>query len=44
MATPNVAGLVAYSLALDGDCTPANMKADLQTAGLTGILTNIRTY
>jgi hypothetical protein len=44
MATPNVAGLIAYSLALDGNCTPANMKADLQKAGISGILTNIRMY
>ena len=33
-----------YLLALDGDCSPANMKADLKKSGLSGILKNIRMY
>jgi cerevisin len=44
MATPHVAGLIAYSLALDGDCSPADMKEDLKKSGLSGILKNIRMY
>ena len=44
MATPHVAGLIAYSIALDGDCSPADMKMDLRQAGIQDPLSNIRMY
>jgi len=41
MATPHVSGLIAYSIALDGDCSPTDMKEDLQDAGVRDALDDI---
>ncbi|PFH47212.1 hypothetical protein AMATHDRAFT_152700 [Amanita thiersii Skay4041] len=40
MATPHIAGLVAYFIALDGNISPAAMTTKIQTLAVKGILHN----
>ena len=42
MASPLVAGLVAYLLTLEGTITPAAMKQRLRTLSTTNIITGLR--
>ncbi|KAF9522565.1 serine proteinase [Crepidotus variabilis] len=41
MATPHIAGLIAYVVARDGNDTPAAISAKLQNQALKGIITGI---
>ncbi|KAH9485655.1 Alkaline serine protease [Psilocybe cubensis] len=41
MATPHVAGLVAYLIAKDGNVSPAAMATKLQSLAVKGVLTSI---
>ncbi|TFK21494.1 subtilisin-like protein [Coprinopsis marcescibilis] len=43
MATPHVAGLVAYFIAKDGNLSPAAMSDKIKSYGVNGVLTNIPT-
>ncbi|KAF9445752.1 serine proteinase [Macrolepiota fuliginosa MF-IS2] len=44
MATPHVAGLIAYLTGLQGNTGPATMGNFIQSLSLEGVLTRIRTY
>lgn len=41
MATPHVAGIVAYLIAKDGNLSPADMEAKVKALGVPGVLTGI---
>ncbi|KAF8996963.1 serine protease [Cyathus striatus] len=41
MATPHVAGLIAYLIARDGNVSPADMSTKLQSLSLKGVLSGI---
>ncbi|KAJ3514772.1 hypothetical protein NLJ89_g2171 [Agrocybe chaxingu] len=43
MATPHVAGLVAYLISKEGDASPAEMETKIKAYALNGILTGIPT-
>ncbi|KAJ2915902.1 hypothetical protein MD484_g4494, partial [Candolleomyces efflorescens] len=43
MATPHVAGLVAYLISLEGNVSPADMEAKLKSYSLKGVLTGLPT-
>ena len=42
MATPHIAGLIAYLIGLQGNITPAAMSTNLKSLSLKGVLTEIR--
>ena len=42
MATPHIAGLIAYLIRLQGNITPAAMSTKLKSLSLKGVLTGIR--
>jgi len=42
MATPHVAGLIAYLICLEGNVSPAEMSDKLKNLSLKGVLTGIR--
>jgi len=42
MATPHVAGFVAYLLTLDSTLTPATVDSTIKSTSLKDVLTNIR--
>ncbi len=44
MATPHIAGLVATLISRDGNSSPANISAAIQTLSTKGVLTGIREY
>ena len=44
MATPHVAGYVAYLLGLDSSLTPASIDSTIKSNALAGILTGICEY
>ncbi|KAG5642318.1 hypothetical protein DXG03_003020 [Asterophora parasitica] len=44
MATPHVAGLVAYLIGKNGDDTPASIAALVKSLSVKGVLTGIRAY
>jgi cerevisin len=41
MATPHVAGLVAYLISVEGNVTPAEMTAKIQDKSVKDVLTSI---
>ncbi|TEB37925.1 serine protease [Coprinellus micaceus] len=41
MATPHIAGLVAYLIGKDGNASPAEIEAKIKAIGVTGVLTGI---
>jgi len=43
MATPHVAGLIAYFIGLNGAGTPAALQATLASTARSGVLSGIRT-
>jgi Subtilase family len=43
MATPHVAGLVAYLIAKDGNASPAELSEKIKALSSKGVLTQIRT-
>jgi subtilisin family serine protease len=43
MATPHVAGLVAYLIAKDGNASPAELSEKVRALSSKGVLTGIRT-
>jgi len=42
MATPHIAGLLAYLISTEGNLTPAELSAKLQTYAVKSALTGIR--
>jgi len=42
MATPHIAGLIAYLISKEGNVSPADMEAKLKSYSLKGALTSIR--
>lgn len=42
MATPHVAGLIAYFIGRDGNTSPAAMSVLLKALSVKGVLTSIR--
>ena len=44
MATPHVAGLVAYLLGLDSSLSPANVDTTIKSQALDNVLTGVREY
>ena len=42
MATPHVAGLVAYMISVDGNMSPSAMQTMIKTMSVKGILSGIR--
>ena len=42
MATPHIAGLIAYLICLQGNISPAAMSTKLKTLSLKGVLSGIR--
>jgi len=44
MATPHIAGLIAYLIALQGNVSPAAMTAKLQSLSQKGVISGIRKY
>ena len=42
MATPHVAGLVAYLLGLDSTLSPAEVETTLKNQALSNVLTGVR--
>ncbi|RXW15616.1 hypothetical protein EST38_g10232 [Candolleomyces aberdarensis] len=43
MATPHVAGLIAYLISLEGNVSPTEMEAKLKSYSLKGVLTGLPT-
>jgi len=41
MATPHIAGLIAYFIGLDGNISPATMSTKIQTLSLKGVISGI---
>ena len=42
MATPHVAGLLAYLISVNGNSSPASLTSTLKGLGQSGVLTGIR--
>ncbi|KAG6823026.1 hypothetical protein H0H92_011678, partial [Tricholoma furcatifolium] len=42
MATPHISGLVAYLIAYQGNVSPADMAANIQSMDLQNVLTDVR--
>ena len=42
MATPHIAGLVAYLIAKDGNDTPAALSEKIRALSVKGVLTSVR--
>jgi len=42
MATPHVAGLIAYYISIFGNVSPANMASTLKSYAVNGVLSGIR--
>ena len=44
MATPHVAGLVAYLISKDGNISPAAMTTKIKNLSVKNVLTGVREY